>query len=117
MILMKMMLARLGMTVLGSTHPNPEIRPLLQTDCGVVLKQHMPDQPMVLWFKAHVSNLLLPQEVDVRTPRRILFSNRLPALVLFLLPLLCSQMWTKMVASRTVLQCFEFLRGICWLVG
>ena len=117
MILMKMVPARLGMTVLGSTHPNPEIRPLLQTHWGVVLMQHVPDQPMVLWFKAHISNLLLPQEVDVRTHRRILFYNKLPALVLFLLPLLCSQVWTKMVASRTVLQCFEFLRGICWLVG
>lgn len=70
MILMKMMPARLGMTVLGSTHPNLEIRPLLQTHCRVVLKQHVPDQPMVLWFKAHISNLLLPQEADVRTPQK-----------------------------------------------
>ena len=47
MILMKMVPARLGMTVLGSTHPNPEIRPLLQTHWGVVLMQHVPDRP---WF-------------------------------------------------------------------
>ena len=67
----------------GTHTPDLEIRPLLLAHWGMVLKWHLPAQPMFLWLKAHMQthfsccfvNSLLPQEVDVRTNRRILLCN------------------------------------------